>query len=97
MRRLPTKRGFINPFRVEYAAVNLRDLDRFEEGAEVTPESLKASGILTTTRKPVKLLGDGELDRKLTVRVHKFSMSAKQKIEAAGGTAEELTSNGDSK
>lgn len=96
MRRLPRKRGFFNPFRVAYTPVNLRDLDRFEDGAEVTPESLKAAGILTTLRKPVKLLGDGELDRKLTVRVHKFSMAAKEKIEAAGGTATELTSDGDS-
>ncbi|HVP04414.1 MAG TPA: 50S ribosomal protein L15 [Dehalococcoidia bacterium] len=95
MRRLPTKRGFVSPFRVEYQAVNLRDLDRFEAGAEVTPETLRAAGILSTVRKPVKLLGDGELDRKLTVRVHKFSMSAREKIEAAGGTAEELTAVGD--
>lgn len=94
MRRLPTKRGFTNPFRVEYTPVNLRDLDRFEEGAEVTPETLKAAGILNTTRKPVKLLGDGELDRKLTVHVHKFSLSAKEKVEAAGGTIEELIGDG---
>jgi large subunit ribosomal protein L15 len=97
MRRLPTKRGFTNPFRIEYAAVNLRDLDRFEAGAEVTPETLKQAGILNTLRKPVKLLGDGELDRKLTVRVHKFSNSAREKIEAAGGTATELTGDGDSR
>lgn len=94
MRRLPTRRGFVNPFRVEYQAVNLRDLDRFEAGAEVTPDSLKAAGILNTTRRPVKLLGDGELDRKLTVRVHKFSLSAREKIEKAGGTAEELAAVG---
>jgi large subunit ribosomal protein L15 len=97
MRRLPTKRGFTNPFRIEYTPVNLRDLDRFPDGAEVTPESLKEAGILNTTRRPVKLLGDDELDRKLNVRVHKFSMNAREKIEAAGGTATELTGDDDSK
>jgi large subunit ribosomal protein L15 len=97
MRRLPSKRGFTSPFRVEYTPVNLRDLDRFAEGAEVTPATLKEMHIITTTRRPVKLLGDGELDRKLTVRVHKFSTSAKEKIEAAGGTIEEITAtNGNS-
>lgn len=88
MRRLPSKRGFTSPFRVEYTPVNLRDLDRFADGAEITPETLKEMHIITTTRRPVKLLGDGELDRKLTVRVHKFSLSAKEKVEAAGGTIE---------
>lgn len=96
MRRLPSKRGFTSPFRIEYTPVNLRDLDRFEDGAEVTPETLKAAGIVTTARRPIKLLGDGEIDRKLTVRVQKFSTSAKEKIEAAGGTISELTGNGDS-
>jgi len=95
MRRLPTKRGFTNPFRVEYTPVNLRDLERFEDGGEVTPESLKAAGILNTTRRPIKVLGDGELARKLTVTAHKFSTSAREKIEAAGGTVVELTGNGD--
>lgn len=97
MRRLPSGRGFTNPFRVAYTPVNLRDLDRFEADAEVTPETLKAAGILTTTRKPVKLLGDGELDRKLTVRVHRFSTTAKEKIEAVGGTIEEIATDGNSR
>ena len=96
MRRLPTKRGFVNPFRIQYAPVNLRDLERFEEGAEVTPEALKSAGILNSTRVPVKVLGDGEPPKNLTVRAHKFSASAKEKIEAAGGKAVELTSDGDS-
>src|SRR5690242_20111589 len=95
MRRLPRKKGFTNPFRVEYSAVNVRDLDRFEEGAEITPESLKASGLVKHLRNPVKVLGTGDISRKLTVRAHKFSMSAKEKIEAAGGKIEEITSDGD--
>ena len=95
MRRLPRKKGFTNPFRVEYSPVNVRDLDRFEEGTEITPESLKASGLVKHLRNPVKVLGTGDLSRKLTVRAHKFSMAAKEKIEAAGGTAEEITTNGD--
>lgn len=94
MRKLPGKKGFTNPFRVEYSPVNLRDLDRFEEGAEVTPAMLKEAGVVATLRRPVKVLGDGELTRKLTVHAHKFSMSAKEKIEAAGGSAVELTSDG---
>ncbi len=97
MRRLPSKRGFVSPFRVEYTPVNLRDLDRFEAGAEITPETLKAAGIVSSARNPVKLLGDGELDRKLTVRVHKFSTVAKEKVEAAGGTIEEITTDGNGK
>ncbi len=95
MRRLPRKKGFTNPFRVEYSAVNVRDLDRFEEGTEITPESLKASGLVKHLRNPVKVLGTGDISRKLTVRAHKFSMSAKEKIEAAGGKIEEITNDGD--
>jgi large subunit ribosomal protein L15 len=95
MRRLPTKKGFVNPFRVEYTPVNLRDLDRFEEGSEITPQSLKEAGLIKHLRYPVKVLGTGELTRKLTVSAHRFSMSAREKIQAAGGTAVELTSDGD--
>lgn len=95
MRRLPTKKGFVNPFRVEYTPVNVRDLERFDEGSEITPEFLKKSGLVKHLRNPVKVLGLGEITHKLTVRAHKFSMSAKEKIEAAGGTAVELTSDGD--
>ncbi len=95
MRRLPTKKGFVNPFRVEYTPVNVRDLERFDEGSEITPESLKKSGLVKHLRNPVKVLGMGEITQKLTVHAHKFSMSAKEKIEAAGGTAVELTSDGD--
>lgn len=95
MRRLPTKKGFVNPFRVEYSPVNVRDLERFDEGSEITPEFLKKSGLVEHLRNPVKILGMGEITRKITVHAHKFSMAAKEKIEAAGGTAVELTSDGD--
>jgi large subunit ribosomal protein L15 len=75
-------------FRTRTQPVNLSDLDaRFDSGAEVTPESLREAG-LAKRRHPVKVLGDGELSKKLTVRVHAFSASAKEKIEGAGGTCE---------
>ncbi|MEO8457565.1 MAG: 50S ribosomal protein L15 [Chloroflexota bacterium] len=95
MRKLPRGRGFKNPFRVEYTPVNVRDLNRFDEGTEITPEFLEMAGLVAHLRNPVKVLGMGDISTKLTVRVHKFSMSAKEKIEAAGGTAEEITSDGD--
>ena len=76
----------IGPFRTYSQPVNLRDLDRFDEGAEVTPESLKAKGLIRTTRQDVKLLGVGELSKKLTITVHAASATAREKVEAAGGT-----------
>lgn len=91
MRKLPRAKGFRNHFRTEFHAVNLRDLNRFEDGAEVTPETLKAAGIISSTRKPIKLLATGEVTAKLTVKLHRLSMAAAEKIEAAGGTAEALT------
>lgn len=90
IKRLPRRRGFTNIFRKEYSAVNLRDLERFDAGTEVTPELLKQSGVLSTLRRPVKVLAVGELSKPLTVRAHKFSMTAKEKIEAAGGAAQEI-------
>ena len=86
-RRLPRKRGFTNLFRVEFAPVNLRELNAFEDGAEVTVDSLKEAGIISSTRKPVKILGVGEITSKLTVTAHRFSKTARAEIEAAGGTA----------
>ena len=80
----------IGPFRTETAPVNVRDLDRFEAGAEVTPESLVEKGILKNTKIDVKLLGTGDLAKKLVVRVHAISASARAKVEAAGGTVELL-------
>ncbi len=90
IKRLPRRRGFTNIFRKEYSAVNLRDLERFPAGTEVTPELLKKSGILSTLRRPVKVLATGELTRALSVRAHKFSMTAREKIEAAGGSVQEI-------
>jgi large subunit ribosomal protein L15 len=84
-RRIP-KRGFTNINRVEYQVVNVRDLDRCE--GEVTPEALKAAGLIATLRKPVKILGQGEMEKKLSVSAHRFSKSAAAKIEAAGGSVE---------
>lgn len=91
VRRLPRRRGFRNPFRVAYTPVNLRDLARFDAGSEVTPESLRERGIVRSLRQPIKVLGTGELESALTVRVHRISGAARAKIEAAGGAAEELT------
>jgi large subunit ribosomal protein L15 len=86
-RRLP-KRGFFNPFRVEYAVVNLDDLAaRFAAGAVVTPEVLRAER-LVTTKQPIKVLARGEIAVALTVKAHKFSGKAAEKIAAAGGSAE---------
>jgi large subunit ribosomal protein L15 len=86
MKRLPRRRGFTNIFRVEYQAVNLSDLQRFEAGTEVTPELLKERRVLRSLREPIKVLANGELDHALTVRANRFSQAAKDKIEAAGGT-----------
>ena len=77
------------PFRTRTQPVNLRDLDaRFDKGAEVTPDSLKAAGLATRKGIPVKVLGQGELSKALTVHAHAFSKTAREKIEAAGGTCE---------
>jgi large subunit ribosomal protein L15 len=80
----------IVPFMTSTVPVNVRDLDRFDAGAEVTPESLVEKGLIKNTRTDVKLLGMGDLTKKLTVRVHAVSATAREKIEAAGGTVELL-------
>ena len=80
----------VGPFRTETVPVNLRDLDRFDAGAEVTPESLVEKRLIKNTKIDVKLLGSGEVTKKLTIRVHKISATAREKIEAAGGTVELL-------
>jgi large subunit ribosomal protein L15 len=80
----------IGPFRTYTVPVNVRDLDRFDAGAEVTPESLVEIGLIKNTKTDVKILGDGEIGKALTVRVHRVSASAREKIEAAGGTVELL-------
>jgi large subunit ribosomal protein L15 len=80
----------IGPFRTSTIPVNVRDLDRFEDGAEVTPETLVELKLIKNTRVDVKVLGDGELKKKLVVRVHAISAVAREKIESAGGTVELL-------
>lgn len=86
-RRLP-KRGFTNIFATRYAEINVEVLNRFNDGAEITPELLKETGILKKQLDGVKVLGNGEITKKLTVRANKFSKSAVEKIEAAGGKVE---------
>ncbi len=92
-KRLPFVRGLGNsntPFRKDYAIINIADLELFEPGTSVTPEELVKADLMTPAeaRGLVKVLGDGEVDRALTVRAHKFSESARAKIEAAGGAVE---------
>ena len=87
-RRLP-KRGFSNAkFKTEYAVINLSDLNKFEDGAIVTPEILKEMGILKNQLDGVKVLGNGKLEKKLTVKAHRFSKTAQEEIEKMGGKAE---------
>jgi len=86
-RRLP-KRGFHNPFRIEMSVVNLTQLESFPSGAEVTPESLCAQGLVHGKNRRIKILGDGSLSKPLTIKAHGFSAKAKAKIEASGGKTE---------
>ena len=86
-RRIP-KRGFTNRNRKEFVAINISTLERFDNGAEVTIDTLIESGIVKNTKDGVKILGNGEFTKKLTVKANAFSASAKEKIEALGGTCE---------
>lgn len=86
-RRVP-KRGFHNIYRIQYATVNVELLEIFENGTVVTAETLKEAGLISKVMDGVKILGNGELTKKLTVEAAKFSNSAKEKIEALGGKAE---------
>ena len=87
--RIP-KRGFTNFTSTEYAIVNIEALNNFAEGTEVTPELLLSTGLVKKQLDGIKVLGNGSLDKKLTVKANKFSQSAKEAIEAAGGVAEEI-------
>jgi large subunit ribosomal protein L15 len=89
VRRIP-KRGFTNIFSIEYETINVARLDVFEDGTVITPELLLQKGLIKKVRDGVKVLGSGEVTRKLTVKANKFTGSAKEKIEAAGGKAEVL-------
>jgi large subunit ribosomal protein L15 len=80
----------IGPFRTFAYAVNVRDLDRFDEGADVSPETLAAAGLIKNTRVDVKILGEGELTKRLNVTAHRFSATARAKIEQAGGSVVQL-------
>lgn len=90
IRKLPYRRGFRNPFRVEFREVNVRDLADFPAGSTVGPEEFETAGVLRGKSGPVKVLGQGDLSIKLTVRAHKFSAGARAKIESAGGAVELL-------
>ena len=90
-RRLPYKRGFTNINKIYYKPVNLKSLAEFDfEGVDVTPEVMSAIGLIKKPTDPVVILGDGDLNVALTIKAHRFSASAKEKIEAAGGTIEVL-------
>ena len=93
VKRLPEQRGFRNPFRIEYQVVNVASLDRFDAGAEVTPADMLKAGLLRDLKRPVKVLGEGELTKAVKVRANKFSTTAREKIAAAGGAAEEIVAS----
>ena len=95
-RRTPKLKGFNNPFRIEYTVINLDHLDGFDAGSEVTPETLRARG-LVHKHGLVKVLGRGEITKALTIRVHAISASAAEKIKAAGGTVEVVEPPGGAK
>lgn len=90
VRRLPHKRGFKNRLKITYAPVNLDRLTQFDANTVVTPELLAEAGFIRSSFDAVVVLGGGELDRPLTVKAHRFSASAREKIAAAGGVVEEL-------
>ena len=96
-RKFHVLRGFNNKWRVPFQPINVAALDRFEAGTAITPESLRDAGLLKHLREPVKVLGNGDLSKKLTVSAHKFSESAKAKIEAAGGTCVVLAGDEEAK
>ena len=90
VRRLPFKRGFNNIFRIEYQEINIAQLDTLDAGVTVTPALLAEKGWIRDALKPVVVLGDGELSKKLTVRAHRFTKSAQEKIDKAGGSTEKI-------
>ncbi|HEY92961.1 MAG TPA: 50S ribosomal protein L15 [Dehalococcoidia bacterium] len=90
IKRLPRKRGFVNIFRVEYNIINLKDLNIFEPGSEVTPEVLVAARLVKSLRHPIKILAEGDINYPLIVKANKVSAAARAKIEAAGGKVEEI-------
>ncbi len=87
---LPMKRGFTNRFKTYYSLIKIGSLEEFGAGTDITPEMLLEMGYLRNLKLPVKILGDGELTKSLNVTAHKFTQSARAKIEGAGGKAQEL-------
>ena len=90
IKRLPRKRGFTNIFRTEYSIVNVGELKAFSANAEITPKELLDVGLIRSFKYPVKILGDGKIDRPLIVKAKKFSAAAEKKIVAAGGKVEAI-------
>ncbi len=90
IKRLPRKRGFHNNFSTLYSVVNMGRLETFESGSEVPPEKLLSAGLVKNLKLPVKILAAGDLSHPLVVKAHKFSTAAKTKIEAVGGSVEEM-------
>ncbi len=90
IKRLPRKRGFTNIFKTEYSLVNLEALKCFEAGSEVTPNRLLEAGVVKSLGRPIKILARGDIGYPLSVKANRFSAAAKDKIEAAGGTVEEM-------
>ena len=88
---LPMKRGFTNIFKKEYHLVKLESLNSFPQGSEVTPDRLVEEGYFRKLKHPLKVLGDGDITVPLNIKAHRFTRSAREKIEAAGGTAEVLS------
>lgn len=87
---LPMKRGFYNPFKTHYSLVSLDQLNAFEDGARITPEDLVERQFLKNLKRPVKIVGNGELTKAVTVAAHRFTRSARERIEAVDGRVEEL-------
>jgi large subunit ribosomal protein L15 len=90
VKKLPYRRGFNNPFRIEYEVVNLGDLERVPAGQPVTPDVLRAVGLIRRNKRPVKVLAGGSLQRPVDVTAHAFSAAARAAIEAAGGTVAQI-------
>jgi large subunit ribosomal protein L15 len=95
IKRLPRKRGFTNIFRTEYSVVNVNRLNIFGSGTEVTPEKLLAAGLVSSLKQPIKILAAGDISHPLVVKAHKVSAAAKSKIEAVGGSVEEVVNASD--
>ncbi|MFC1919667.1 50S ribosomal protein L15 [Chloroflexota bacterium] len=88
VKRLPEKRGFVNIFKKQYHIVNIDSMDSFPANSEITPDELLKAGLVDNLKRPIKVLGNGDIDRPLLVRAHRFSVSAKKKITEAGGQVE---------